>query len=217
MQLIARPQHNRNRNDSVQVQWEEIVARFLSPERQQRFSNTFLIEAFQLVHCSTCLNIGHSLYIEGEDVQRFTLPWPRAPSRDGEPHARVRNDLELTSTAMSLVVPKSTDRLEFSKPDDQTLMAQDDTLTRALLARLREDLPQRREKIQDALLAEPVNLAEVIAQAHLLAGAAAYCNRERLMRTAAALEDAARSGDTRTLELAWLDLADALQAIEFSG
>jgi len=118
---------------------------------------------------------------------------------------------------MSLVVPKSTDRLEFSKPDDQTLMAQDDTLTRALLARLREDLPQRREKIQDALLAEPVNLAEVIAQAHLLAGAAAYCNRERLMRTAAALEDAARSGDTRTLELAWLDLADALQAIEFSG
>jgi HPt (histidine-containing phosphotransfer) domain-containing protein len=96
--------------------------------------------------------------------------------------------------------------------DDQAPRTQDLCLRSSLLTRLREGLPEQRVKLRQAMLAQPIDTRELSAQAHRLAGAAAYCGEDGLMRAATALEQAAEVSGAPELKRAWAALDAVLEA-----
>ena len=89
----------------------------------------------------------------------------------------------------------------------------DRSLAAALLARLRDDLPRSRERLAEAFRGSSPDASPLAAEAHRLAGAAAYCGHDALRAAATALEHAADTGDRPRIRRAWRRLNRVLDRL----
>ena len=100
------------------------------------------------------------------------------------------------------------------EPVRSTLEVRDGTVSAALLARLREELPTRREALAQAINATSgLDFDAVVAEAHRLAGASAYCGAQALQESAQALERAGQSAETVLVERAWDEVSALIDAL----